>query len=88
MRALVTPFLLGCAAIGALLAVGALALGIVADANGWDSFRISVGPLNVLAFERSGDDTATAFGPGLAAIALAGGLLNAVAAAFLRRRGS
>ncbi len=86
MRAALTAFFVGCAATAAVLAVAMLALGIVADASGWKSFDLSVGPLVVGAFERSGRSTATTFGPGLPALALLGGAVNAAAAAWLARR--
>ena len=82
------PFLLGTAAVGTVVLAGALAVAVVADANGWEAFRVSVGPLTLLAFERAGAGTAATFGAALALVAAGGGFLNALAAAFLRRRGS
>ena len=88
MRAFVIPFLLGAAAVGTVVLAGALAVAAVADANGWEAFRVSVGPLTLLAFERADGETAATFGAALALVAAGGGFLNALAAAFLRRRGS
>lgn len=86
MHAFVIPFLLGSAAVGSLLLAGALALAVVADANAWDPFRLSVGPVVLLAFDRANGATSTTFGAGLAFAAALGGVLNALAAALLGRR--
>jgi hypothetical protein len=86
MRLALTAFLIGVGAIAAVLLVTALALGVVADAGGWRSFELSIGPLVVVEFMRSASSTATTFGPGVPALALVGGVLNAVAAAWLARR--
>lgn len=86
MRALVTPFLLGCVAFGAVLVTAALAAGVLAQASGWGDVRVALGPLVFVAFERSGETTATTFGPGLAAATAFGGVVNALGAALLHRR--
>lgn len=88
MRALLTALLLGSAAAG-LLAVAAVAgIGVAVDAVGGRGGSIAIGPLLVAAWERSGSGSATTFGPGLPVVALAGGLVNAAAAALLRARRS
>lgn len=86
MRALLIPFLLGAAALGITAGAAAVAVVIAAEAGGWDSFRAGLGPVLVVAFERSGKATAATFGPGIAVAAAVGGLLNAAGAALLRRR--
>lgn len=86
MRPLVIPFLLGAAAVGFAAGAAVVAIVIVADAGGWESFRAALGPLLVVEFDRSATATATTFGPGIGVAALAGGVLNAVGAIFLRRR--
>ena len=86
MRPVLTAFVLGLAVIGALAGAAAVTAAVVADAEGWASYRVSLGPLLLTAFERSGDDTAAAFGPGLFVVALAGGALNALGAAWLLGR--
>ena len=86
MRALVIPFVLGCVAVGGLVAATTLVLGIVAEMSAWGDMRLELGLLLFVGFERAGATTAATFGPGLAVIALLAGLLNAVGAALLRRR--
>lgn len=85
MRSLLTPFLLGAFATGLLVYAGALALAIVAGSAGWGALHVALGPITFVAVERAGATTATTFGSGLGLAALAGGALNAVAAAVLRR---
>lgn len=86
MRPLVKPFLLGFVAFALVVSSAAVALGIVAEENGWESTRIALGPLELVAFERARGATSMSFGPGLAVLALVGGVLNALAAALVRRR--
>ena len=86
MRAVLIAFLLGAAAVGFAAGAAAVASVIVADAGGWDSFRIALGPLLVVEFDRSGTETEATFGAGIAVAAVGGGLLNAAGAALLRRR--
>lgn len=85
---LVKPLVLGFFAVGTVVLAAAFALGILADANDWNDFRLSAGPVSFLAFDRSVKTTSSTFGPGLFLLAAAGGLLNAGAAALLRRRGT
>lgn len=86
MRALLTAFALGAAAIGAVVLAAALAAAALADAAGRDALRVAVGPIELLAFERTARSSSTTFGPGLWLLALAGGLLNAAGAAVLLAR--
>lgn len=86
LRIYVISFLIGVAAIAALLVVSFTALGLAAGADGWKSFEIGIGPFCVFAFDRTGDATEMSLGNGILAIAFAAGLANAVAAALLRRR--
>jgi hypothetical protein len=79
------------------LALGAVASGVVAYtlatavavavASGGSTIEIAVGPVVVLAVERADGDAVTTLGPGLAVIALAGGILNAAAAVVVSRWG-
>jgi len=77
---------LGAVAVMLVLVVAGLALGVAADSGGWGSFRIGLGPLLLLEFERHTRSAETTFGTGLLPAALAGGLLNAAGAAAIRRR--
>lgn len=63
-----------------------VSLAIAADANGWSSFSVGVGPFVLLEFQRTVDATTTTFGAGMAAAALLAGVLNAAGAAVLARR--
>jgi hypothetical protein len=86
VRPVVIAFLLGAAGLGIAAGAALIALGVVADGAGWSSFRVGIGPVPVLTFERRGGTTESTLGSGLGLIALAGGLLNAAAACFLLRR--
>jgi hypothetical protein len=86
VRPLLISFVLGAFAGGFVLLVAALALGVAADAAGWGSFRVGVGPLVLVEFERRAVVTGTTLGNGVVAVACACGLLNAGGAAVLRRR--
>jgi hypothetical protein len=83
----VIAFVLGALAVAIAVSVAGLVLGITAQSGHWDSFRIALGPVVFLSYERLPDGTSTAFGNGLAVLALAGGALNALGAGLLRRRG-
>ena len=85
MRSWLTAFALGAAAAALLSIATALGLTALADAAGRQSFRLAVGGLELVSFVRTAQGTATAFGPALALLPLAGGLLNAAGAALLRR---
>lgn len=86
MRPLVIAFILGAVAIGIVAAAAGLAVGIVAQSGGWSSFRLGVGPIVFLSFERTAHATSTTFGGGLPLLALTGGLLNALGAGLVSRR--
>jgi hypothetical protein len=86
VRTLVIAFVLGVAAVSIAVSVAGFALAIAAQSGGWHSFRVALGPVLFLSFERLPDRTSTTFGNGLPLLALAGGALNAFAAALLRRR--
>jgi hypothetical protein len=85
MRRLVIAFAIGAAALALVVAVAGLVTGVTADAAGWSSFRVALGPFVVLEFERVGRGSETTLGGGLAVVALAGGLANAAAAALVLR---
>jgi hypothetical protein len=78
-------FLLGVAAIGLPAYVAAAAIALSAQVGARD-LDLAVGPVVLVVVAREGNETSTALGPGLAIVALAGGLANAVAASLLARR--
>jgi hypothetical protein len=82
----VIAFALGAVAVALAVSVAGLVLGIAAQSGHWDSFRVALGPVLFISYERASDGTSTAFGSGLTLLALAGGALNAAGAALLRRR--
>jgi hypothetical protein len=86
MRTVVIAFVLGVAAVAIAVAVAGFVLAIAAQSGGWHSFRLALGPVLFLSFERLPDGTSTMFGYGLPLLALAGGALNALGAALLGRR--
>jgi hypothetical protein len=84
MRAL-KSFLLGTMATGmvAYVVVAVVALAAQADDR---SLAVAVGPVVILSVAVEGATKATTFGAGILLIAVAGGLLNLLAAQLLRRR--
>jgi hypothetical protein len=85
MRAL-RAFLLGALAAGAVAFAVAVAVAAAAQAGSASSLELSLGPLVLVALERTDGGTATTFGAGLPLVALAGGLVNAAGAILLGRR--
>lgn len=79
-------FLLGVASVGCIAYVTAAAAGLVAAATA-TSLHAALGPLVLVSVEQRAGETVTTLGVGLAALALAGGAANLVAAVALRRRG-
>ena len=86
MRPLVIAFALGAVAVAISVSVAGLVLGIAAQSGHWGTFRVGLGPIILLSYERLPSGTSTTFGNGMAVLALAGGALNALGAALLRRR--
>jgi hypothetical protein len=86
MRTVVIAFVLGVAAVAIAASAAGFVLAIAAQSGGWHSFRLALGPVLFLSFERLRDSTSTTFGNGLPLVALAGGALNALGAALLRHR--
>ena len=84
MRAL-RAFLLGCLAGAVLVYVAAATIALAATAAGAD-IAIATGRVVFLAVEHSPDGSETTFGTGLALVAAACGLANAVAAWILAAR--
>ena len=71
MRPVVIAFVLGAVAVAVAVSVAGIVLGIAAQSGEWDSFRIALGPVVFLSYERLSDGSSTAFGSGLAVLALA-----------------
>ena len=84
MRA-VKVFLVGAAAIGAVAYVFAAGLALVVAAGG-STMQLGLGPLLLVSVRHDGGSTTTVIGFGLIAVALAGGLLNLLAARWVGRR--
>ncbi len=78
-------FLLGAMAVGILAYAAAASLAVATQAAG-GSLRMGVGPIVVVSVETDATAASTTFGAGLLAVALAGGLLNLVAARLIRKR--
>ena len=86
MRAVVVRALaLGVVAAGVIAYALAAASAVLAQAGG-RTLDVHLGPLTLVAVERVGATTATTFGSGLLAVALLGGVVNAVLAVVLARR--
>lgn len=84
MRSL-KAFLLGMLAVGVVAYAVAAALAVSAQAAG-RALDVGLGPLEIVSVVMQGSATTTTFGPGLAALAVGGGLLNLTAAWVVRRR--
>jgi len=86
MRSVVVKALaLGTVAAG-LIAYALAAAGAVLAQAGGRTLDVHLGPLVLVAVERVGATTATTFGSGLLAVALLGGVVNALLAVALARR--
>ena len=85
MRPLIVPFVLGFTALGTLAAGAMIAVAVVAQAAAAGSFRFALGPVLLVAVDDSARETSATFGIGILLVALAGGIVNAVAAGLLRR---
>ncbi len=84
---IVTAFALGLVAFGVLAYTGAAALAFLAVGGEVGSMHVGVGPLLLVSIEQVGGSASeTTFGPGLLAVALLGGILNAAGATVLGRR--
>lgn len=84
MRAL-KAFLLGAVATGIVAYAITAALAVAAQAGG-DPLDLSIGPVVIVSVVVEGKTAVTTFGVGLALIAVAGGLLNVLAARLIARR--
>jgi hypothetical protein len=78
-------FLLGALAAGLVAYALAAAAAITVQAAG-HTLEIAVGPIVLVAVVEQGGAVVTTFGTGLALVALAGGIVNLLAANVLRRR--
>jgi hypothetical protein len=87
VRAAVTAFFLGAAAVGALAFGAALVVVVLADASGRNALRVALAGVEVLSFERRSGGSTTTFGSGLVLLPFLGGLANALAATVLLFRG-
>lgn len=76
---------LGAVAAGSVAYAAAAAVAVITQAGG-RALDLRVGPLALVVVERSGADTATTFGSGLLAVAVLGGVVNALLALALARR--
>lgn len=85
MRHLIA-FALGALAAGAVAWAAAIAAAIALQRPGGDDVGLRAGPVTFLAVDNEQRSSTATFGPGLLLVALAGGALNAAAAARLRRR--
>ena len=86
MRAL-KSFLLGTIAVGVVSYALVAALAVTAQAGG-RTLEIALGPMAFVSVTHEAATTVTTFGPGLAVLALAGGLANLTAALLMRQRSS
>jgi hypothetical protein len=84
MRSL-KAFVLGLVAVGILAYTVAAAAAVTAQAGG-RALSVTVGPLVFVSVSGGSAAAVTTFGPGLAVLALVGGLVNLTAARLLRRR--
>ena len=72
-----------------IVAVGyclVLAVGLVAAIAEWDSFAVGLGPLGLMEHTKEESGFAIGGGSGIIPLALLGGLLNGLGAAYFRSR--
>ncbi len=81
-------FVAGFLAVAALLYGISLALTVLADLQGWGSFRIGGGPFVVFEYVRTPTAEEALYGIGIVTIAALAGLLNALVALLMQRRRS
>jgi hypothetical protein len=81
----VRALVVGTLATGLVAFVFAVALAVVASAASL-AFDARLASVRVVAVEHSGNEVATALGPGLLLLALAGGVLNLLAGEVMARR--
>ena len=62
------------------------AIGLVAAIAGWDSFAVGLGPLRFIEYTKEDSGFSTGGGSGIIPLALVGGLLNGLGAAYFRSR--
>jgi hypothetical protein len=84
MRTFLIATVIGTVAVAVTAYAGATAVGVMADAKGWDTFTIAIGPLALINFQRHGETTSTLFGSGIMVISFALGLLNGALARRFR----
>ncbi len=85
IRIALISFATGFLVIGLVLAGTVLALTMLADVQGWDSFGLGKGPFTIFEYRRTSKGTETLFGVGIIVVAALAGILNAGAALWLRR---
>ena len=89
MRPAVTAFALGVVVFGALALGVAIVAAALAEGAGRSSYSLAVAGVELVTSEWTARGASTTFGPGLAVVALLGGIANAAAAVGvgrLRRR--
>jgi hypothetical protein len=79
-------FTLGSLAVGIILGAVVATVAAVATTGAVSDLRLAFGPVVLIAVRELVGGTETTFGPGLGLAALAGGLANAGALAWLGRR--
>jgi hypothetical protein len=82
----VRAFVLGAVGVGLLVYVAAAAVAVAAEAGARD-LDARLGPVLLVAVEHVGNSSSLTLGPGLALVAVGGGLVNATAAVVIARRG-
>jgi hypothetical protein len=70
-------------AIALALLTAAVALQVLAETAAWGSFEIRLGPLLLVAYERSSEASTWSYGPAVAGLVAVGGVVNAAAARFV-----
>ena len=83
MRVALSAFVLGVAAFAAVALLASFLATALADASDRRAYELGIAGVQLVTYERTSHGTSTEFGPGLAALPLAGGLANAAAAVAL-----
>ena len=86
LKRFLIAWIVGTVSIGVLGYCLVLAVGLVAMIGEWDSFVIGFGPLRLVEHTRDDSGVSIGGGAGIVPLALLGGLLNGLGAAYFASR--
>ena len=86
LKRFLKAWIVGSVSIGVIGFCLVLAVGLVATIAEWDSFVVGLGPIRFMEHTADGSGYSLAGGEGIFLLALLGGLLNGLGAAYFRSR--